>query len=486
MTGPDGATPAAGVRPDDPQRPVYHFLPEANWLNDPNGLIQWRGQYHVFYQYNPNGPFHGTVHWGHAVSSDLVNWRHLPVALAPSPDGPDRDGCFSGCAVDNNGVPTFIYTGVNGPAQLPCVATSADDLLVTWEKYTGNPVIPAPPADLDLVAYRDHSVWQEDGSWYMLIGAGLKDQGGTALLYRSPDLYHWEYLHPILVGDSRQTEPVFTGQMWECPSMNKLGDKHALIISVWDHDNLYYSAYFMGDFNEKKFQPQTLAILDNGGSFYAPQTMQDDHGRRLMWGWLQEQSKPTAWRASGWSGALTLPRVLSVTPDGRLAQAPVPELAALRGSHQLFQHLHVPAEEGLDLLEGEGDCLEIKAEFEPGGATQTGLLVRCAPDDSEQTLIAYDWQTHELVIDRTKSSLDPEVVKDRRSAACPPGANGRVTLYIFLDRSIIEVFANNEVAMASRVYPTRPDSLGVRLVAAGGPAVVNQLDVWKLSAANIK
>src|SRR3954469_13247271 len=133
------------VKSTDPHRPVYHFLPEANWLNDPNGVIQWKGLYHLFYQYNPNGPFWGTIHWGHAVGEDLVNWQHLPIALEPSPDGPDRDGCFSGCAVNNNGVATLIYTGLNGQDELPCVATSTGELLITWEKYAGNPVIPSPP-----------------------------------------------------------------------------------------------------------------------------------------------------------------------------------------------------------------------------------------------------------------------------------------------------------------------------------------------------
>src|SRR5512143_2626508 len=136
--GPDSA---------DRHRPRFHFLPERNWMNDPNGLIQWKGQYHLFYQYNPNGPFHGTIHWGHAVSGDLVHWAHLPVALAPTPDGPDKDGCWSGCAVDNGGVPTLIYTGVHPQTQ--CLAWSDDDLL-TWKKHAGNPVLPAPPPQLAL------------------------------------------------------------------------------------------------------------------------------------------------------------------------------------------------------------------------------------------------------------------------------------------------------------------------------------------------
>src|SRR6476659_2902008 len=119
--------PARLVR--DPHRPGYHFLPPANWMNDPNGLIHWKGQYHMFYQYNPEGPFHNKIHWGHAVSTDLVHWAHLPVALAPTLDSPDEDGCWSGCAVDNAGVPTLVYTGVRGEDQLPCVATGDDDLV---------------------------------------------------------------------------------------------------------------------------------------------------------------------------------------------------------------------------------------------------------------------------------------------------------------------------------------------------------------------
>lgn len=140
------------------------------------------------------------------MSEDLVYWRDLPVALTPTPGGPDEDGCYSGCAVDHEGVPTLIYTGVRGKDQRPCVPTSRDGL-ITWEKHPKNPVIRNPPADLDLVGFRDHAVWNEDGVWYQLIGSGIKDVGGTVLLYRSYDLVNWEYLRPLLVGDKAETEP---------------------------------------------------------------------------------------------------------------------------------------------------------------------------------------------------------------------------------------------------------------------------------------
>ncbi len=485
MTEPNVERQRVTINPDDPHRPVYHFLPEANWLNDPNGLIQWRGRYHLFYQYNPNGPFHGTLHWGHAVSTDLVHWEHLPIALEPTPGGPDEDGCFSGCAVDNNGVATLIYTGVRGKAQLACVATSSDELLRTWEKYEGNPVIAAPPADLDLVAYRDHSVWKEAGSWYQVIGAGIKDVGGTALLYRSPDLLNWEYLHPILVGDRNVLEPIITGDMWECPTLFSLDDKHVLIISVWIDDQLIYSAYFVGDFIEQRFIPKYQAVVDNGGSFYAPQTMLDEQGRRLMWGWLMEQSSQEAWYTAGWSGVMSLPRVLSVLPNGRLAQAPVPELQKLRKTHQQFTEVDIPAGACLELSEIQGDCLEIILEIEPGHADSAGLLIRCSPDGAEQTLISYDWTLGGLIIDREHSSLDRQLPYDQRVATCPPDSQGHVKLHIFLDRSVIEVFVNDEVAMASRIYPTRPDSLGLKLVASGGQARVTSMDVWTLQPTEI-
>src|SRR5215472_7642889 len=127
----------------DPQRPRYHFMPAANWMNDPNGPLQWKGEYHLFYQYNPNGAFWGTMHWGHARSKDLVHWEHLPIALAPTPGGPDKGGVFSGSAFVNQGVPTLVYTGVDPEVQ--CLATSAD--IIHWTKFNANPVIAGPPPE---------------------------------------------------------------------------------------------------------------------------------------------------------------------------------------------------------------------------------------------------------------------------------------------------------------------------------------------------
>jgi beta-fructofuranosidase len=177
----------------DPHRPHYHFLPPANWMNDPNGPIFWHGTYHLSYQYNPRGAYWGDMHWGHARSRDLVHWQHLPVALAPTPHGPDKGGCFSGSAFVNGTTPPLVYTGVEPEVQ--CLASSRIGM-VHWQKFKGNPVLATPPRGV-----RDPSIWREEGgSWLMTVGSGVKGQGGTVLLYQSNDLIHWHYLRELASG----------------------------------------------------------------------------------------------------------------------------------------------------------------------------------------------------------------------------------------------------------------------------------------------
>jgi beta-fructofuranosidase len=465
----------------DPQRPAYHFLPPANWLNDPNGLIHWRGIYHLFYQYNPNGPFWGTIEWGHAASADLVHWTHLPIALAPTPGSYDAGGCYSGCAVDNDGVPTIIYTGVHDGQQLACVAVGDADLQ-TLRKYPGNPVIAAPPAALDVLGFRDHSVWREDDTWYQVIGSGIRGRGGAALLYRSPDLLQWEYLHPLHVGDRNQTQPVWTGGMWECPDFFALGDRQVLVVSVWDDERLYYPVYFTGAYADHRFTPALARRLDFGASFYAPQSMRDAQGRRIMWGWLREERDIAAQLAAGWSGVMSLPRILAPRPDGTLDIRPAPELARLRGRRYHWQDRDLPPDLPADLPEARGDSLEIVAEFAVGGATEVGLLVRRAPYQEEETCVYYDSRTQQVVVDGSRASLSAAAHSGeaRGPLALAPGET--VRLHIFLDRSVLEVFANEQICITDRIYPTRPDSLGIALFARGGPARLTALDVWDLAA----
>lgn len=482
------ATPTGQPRPnmaDDPHRPQFHFTPPANWLNDPNGLIQWRGPYHLFYQYNPNGPFHGTIHWGHAVSDDTVHWRDLPVALAPTPGGSDADGCWSGCAVDNDGVPTLLYTGVN--PQAVNVATSADNLL-TWEKYAGNPVIPGLPAEIAATAggdFRDPFVWRANEQWHMVIGTRVEGVGGLVLRYRSDDLLHWEYLGSVLRGDVNQTEPFSTGAMWECPNLLDFGSKQALIISTQDAaGRLMYPFYVSGVLGPTGFASERQNILvhvGTGSDFYAPQAMRRADGSYLLWGWLNESRSERARKQAGWAGAMSLPLAVALAPDGCLTLNPTSEVQTLRDRH--WRRDDLPLCPGFDepLTDACGDCLELIALVELSAGAEAGLKLRCSPDGEEYTAITVKQATRQVVIEREHTSLDAEM--DRTPAAAPLKAAARepVVLHIFLDRSVIEVFADGgRTVLATRIYPTRPDSLGVSLFSRGAPAVMKTLDVWRL------
>ena len=460
----------------DLHRPRYHLLPPANWMNDPNGPIFWKGQYHMFYQYNPHGAFWGTMHWGHATSPDLVHWRHLPIALAPTPGGPDKDGCFSGCAVVNRGIPTLVYTGVSPEVQ--CLATS-DDKMIAWTKYSGNPVIAAPPGGPEVAGFRDPCVWSEGATWYLALGSGYKGAGGQILLYRSNDLIHWDFLHPLCKGRRKEgaagDEPVASGDMWECPDFFPLADKHVLLVST---EGLVF--YSVGTYTNLWFRPEVQKAADLSDLFYAARTLVDRNGRRILWGWIREGRSEQAQRAAGWSGVLSLPRVVSLGADRRLRITPAPELEALRGKHHHFANLNV-GPESENLLKGvRGDSLEVAAEFASAGGEECGLRVRCAPDGSEQTVISYNRAEGRLRVDREKSSRSSEAQRTSQEGRLELGADEPLKLRVFLDGSVVEVFANDRACLTTRIYPVHADSAGVGLFARGASVKLRALDAWEM------
>ena len=461
----------------DPHRPAFHFLPEKHWMNDPNGLIQWKGQYHMFYQYNPHGAFHGTIHWGHANSRDLVHWEHLPIALAPTPDGVDKDGCWSGCAVNNNGAPTLLYTGVY--PQVQCIAASSDDLL-TWQKHP-HPVITAPPPEIEVHAggeIRDPFVWKEKGQWYMLLGSRIEGAGGLILLYRSEDLLHWEYLHPLLTGDANQMEPFWTGTMWECPNFIDFGEKRTLIISVQEHPaKPLFAAYFTGRYEKERLIPETQDILVHGNYFYAPQVMRAADERYIMWGWIQEGRNHHQSLAAGWNGVMSLPIHISLLADGKLRLEPVEELKELRQEHYHFENLHITPEAGLP-LDIQSDSLEIEIQFPADLKTEAGLILRASLDGQDQTRIIYEPAAQQLVIHR--SNPGPEVDIDNQSAPLTLAPGEPLSLRIFLDHSVLEIFANHRTCLVSRIYPSHESSHHMALFTQDNPLIIPRLDIWNL------
>lgn len=299
---------------DAQQRFRYHFEPEKGWMNDPNGLIFYRGQYHAFFQHYPYAPQWGQMHWGHAVSDDLLHWQELPIALYPDMWYEDEGGCFSGSAVEKDGRLYLFYTSVSRELkQSQSVAYSDDGIHFT--KYEGNPVIPNNP--LGYADFRDPKVSCIDGTWYMVVGSG-DETSGKVLLFTSEDLLKWEYAGILFEG--KEFAPCI-----ECPDFFKLGQKYVLMFSKIGKPER--SAWFLvGDFVDGKLVNYTVSRPEWGIDFYAPQTFL--HGkRRIMIGWMYHWGKKAP-EGCPRAGALTIPRELTLEDD-RIRTYPVAEVRHL-------------------------------------------------------------------------------------------------------------------------------------------------------------
>ncbi|MBV8672020.1 MAG: glycoside hydrolase family 32 protein [Acidobacteriaceae bacterium] len=453
----------------DPRRPQYHLLPAANWMNDPNGPIYWKGQYHMFFQYNPNGAYWGDMHWAHAVSPDMVHWRHLPVALSPTPGGPDHDGCFSGSAVVNHGVPTFIYTGVasvpkeqatlsdgqHNFRETQCIATCDQPLLTTWMKDP-TPVIAAPPPGLEITGFRDPCPWRLGNWWYLNVGSGLRGKGGMILLYRSRDFRHWEYLHPLIEGTMppgqapNAANPVDSGEMWECPDFFPIRDKYVLIYST--QDKVFWQSGTL-DTHSMRFHAVRTGVLDHG-SFYAPKTQLDKAGNRVLWGWIPETRPPEEYRAAGWAGMMSLPRVLDLDSKGRLTTRVLPTIDGLRASEQSGTGTVIRDCCGeAQLVAPLSDPLTFSLELQQGGKA------------SAKELISLEWQPQAQTL----------LLNGSQIPALDPGQNS-IEVTACIDGSVIEMFVNGTFAWTKRFYYSGTRAPDIRVSASG----TAQLRIWQM------
>ncbi len=313
----------------------------------------------MFFQYNPNAAVWGDMHWAHAISPDMIHWKHLPVALAPTKGGPDQDGCFSGSAVDDRGTATFIYTGVSSTTpeqatlrdgthnfrETQLLATSTDANLLTWKKFP-QPVL-QPPNDPGLTGFRDPCLWKDKSVWYMGVGSGQRKIGGRVLLYRSTDLHHWEPVSVLASGkwNGKDTpDTVDSGEMWECPDFFKLCDKYVLIYSTerkvfWQSGEL--------DPKEMVFHSQKQGLLDSG-AFYAPKTQTAANGDRILWGWIPETRSESEFSQAGWAGCMSLPRVLTLDTAGHLKMRVASQAAELRSKQFSLPAAQVASAERLE------------------------------------------------------------------------------------------------------------------------------------------
>lgn len=433
----------------DSLRPQFHLLPAKNWMNDPNGPIFWKDRYHMFFQYNPNASVWGDMHWNHAVSPDMIHWKHLPIALAPTPGWADADGCFTGSAVDDHGTATFIYTGVKSSMpekatlrdgahnfrEVQCLATSTDAQLLTWTKWRA-PII-EPPVDPLLTGFRDPFLWQDRDVWYLGVGSGVRKQGGRVLLYRSKDLRQWEYLHPMASGrwtEKETNNPVDSGEMWECPDFFALGNKHLLLYStagkvVWESGEL--------DPKELVFQQQRSGVLDYG-AYYAQKTQLDAKGNRILWGWIQETRTETEFSASGWAGCMALPRILSLNSENDLEMKVAPVADSLRAKQLAATTTTTPSEERnkiISAVEIQNLCAEL--HFTVASAAFALTIA-----DS-----AGPWWS----LKARPSGAGTTLGINGKSIAIPR-QSGDLKFYVYLDASVAEFFANDLHVLTTRIY----------------------------------
>lgn len=473
----------------DPFAPHYHFIaPEGICMPfDPNGAIFWKGRYHLFYIFQDPELPHGGHCWGHASSSDLLHWEFHPTALAPAPGDPDI-GIFSGNAfVNREGVPTIMYHGLGCGT---CIATADDDDLIKWTKSPYNPVIPEPKeGEPGFGVYNvfDPHGWVDGDTYYTILGGKVKphDLRDTAYLFSSLDLIHWKYERPFYNPNPYWTEE---DEDCACPDFFRLGEKHVLVCISHPRGLRYY----LGHLDDGTFVIEEHHRMNwPGGYVFAPESLLDGQGGRVMWAWALDQRQQGGARNLG---VMTMPRVLSLDAQGRMKIDPPAEFENLRRNHRSVRNLTITGGQELPMPEIAGDVMEIEVESALSSDAVFVVKVRCGADGQTATEVIVDAEAGTITIDVSSAG---EVIPTARrfpfftdsedfniqTAPFRLDADEPLSLRFFLDKSVIEVFANSRQCLLQRVYAA-DDANGLALeVRRGqvGPVTVNS---WQLERTN--
>jgi len=502
----------------DPYRPAYHFcVPEdVGRPGDPNGAFYYNGRYHLMYLYNRQG---SGFSWGHISSKDLLHWRHHPDAIVP---GDGDDGVFSGGAfVDQNGKATITYWEFMNSATRAVnasnkkrpmgigIAESADEHFDKWTKSASNPVIASSEWGITVTKNKagqeliygsadPSNIWMKNGRYYMLTGnllvlnkygrksdSSVEFQGDHLWLFVSDDLKKWEYVHEFYQSDRKWTDKSEDNM---CPSFlplpsgpegGKPSGKHLMLFISHNKGCQYY----VGNYKDDKFFPDVhgrMTWQDN--AYFAPEALIDKNGRQIMWSWVFDDRPDSIKRFTGWTGTFGLPRSLWLGKDGKLRMQPVRELQNLRQNERVKNNLTIQSGSEIDLSDFGKELAELEITIQPGAATQVGVMVGCSSDGREQTLIYYDASEKKLTFDGTKSSLDLGR-KNIESAPFELQKGEALVLRIFVDKSIVEVFANDRQAIARSVYP-RLGGTGIKLFAKGGTVKIPSVKAWEIMPSN--
>ena len=450
------------------ERPLFHLTPLVGWMNDPNGFCWYKGQYHLFYQYHPFSRQWGPMHWGHAVSADLLRWTYLPCALAPDTEA-DAGGCFSGSAVEGpDGRLMLFYTGVQ-PAgtfrretQAQCVAVGDGQ---DFEKSLLNPVVRHAhlPEGYSAFDFRDPKVWRENGVYRMAVGNRHAQRQGAILLLESGDGLDWRFLAELDASDGEY------GRMWECPDFFPLDGKQALIVSpqemhAWEEFHAGYGTVaILGSYDQKDhaFARESVQPVDHGLNFYAPQTVLTPDGRRVMIGWMDSwETCKEAPRRHPWYAQMSMPRELFIE-NGRLCQRPVREIETLWRDTVVHENVTIREE---TILPGvKGRLLDLTVRLDTGNTGCRRFSLRVARDERHETLIRCDLARGELVFDRGHAGSRRDIAHTRHVIAEPE--DGRLTLRLLMDRESVELFINHGERVVTSLIPTPLEADGITFAA---------------------
>ena len=461
-------------------RPGFHLTPLVGWMNDPNGFCFYDGAYHLFYQYHPYDTVWGPMHWGHAVSTDLLHWDYMPCALAPD-TAADAAGCFSGSAVPlPDGRLLLLYTGVQ-PAgtghkeqQLQCVAVGNGRDFV---KDAANPVIPAAmlPEGFTATDFRDPKIWRENDRFYCVAACRHETNQGSILLFESPDAHRWRFVTVLDASRDR------VGKMWECPDFFALDGAQVLLVSPQEMRATADGEFHAGDGTAAllgyydpathAFARQTVQPVDYGLDFYAPQTTLAPDGRRLMIGWMQSWGTAhSAPRNHLWFGRMSLPRELFLR-DGRLCQRPVREIETLWQNETRLTGVTIDGRATLPGIHGRSLDLTIVVDAAASPNCRRFTL-RFAEDCGLFTELRCDLDLGELAFDRSRCGSRRDIPHTRHIKAAPK--DGKLSLRLILDKDCAELFVNGGERVLSALIDTPVAAQGISFATAGGPV---RLDV---------
>mgnify|MGYP001103682384 CR=1 FL=1 len=450
------------------ERPLFHLSPRTGWMNDPNGFSFYRGKYHLFYQYYPYAAHWDDMHWGHAVSDDLLHWEYLPAALAPDTQY-DRDGCFSGSALElPDGRQMLLYTGVvnerqpdgkDKGVQRQCIAIGDG---TDYEKYTANPAVDVGtlPEGADKCEFRDPKIWQEtDGTYYFVAASADEQRDGQIVLFSSGDAFQWSFEKTLVKNEGR------FGTIWECPDFFELDGKWVLLASPMDmlpqgfeYHNGNGTLCLIGSYDRenKVFSQEYDQSIDYGIDFYAAQTLKTPDGRRVMIAWMQNWDTCNLHKSGQkWQGQMTIPRELSIR-DGRLYQQPVRELETMRCNKVEYRDLKFSGNIRLEGICGRKVDMEIEVKSAEGEPLFQRFSVRFAKNDQYQTSVSFRPYESVVKLDRKFSGSRRAIIHQRRCRVAGP--KDIIKMRLILDEYSVEVFINDGVQVLSGTIFTEPQA----------------------------